>query len=403
MQLFTDPLHDEFAAWSTGYVTSGGADLGELEAIAASFGSATDDGAFFDLWAAAGDRHVAAAATATDAGHRETAHGHELRAMSSYGVAIRPLYGAPVDPRLADGFERLMGAFERAMGLLQPPAEPLDIRFDGCQLPAYFLRGAGAAPGERRPLVITTNGYDATIADMYLAIGQAAAQRGYHCVMFDGPGQGAPLVRDGVTMIADWERVVSTVVDAVITRPDVDPDRIALHGWSLGGHLAARAASGEHRLAACVLDPPLWGVLDGMVGLVSHLGFAGAVANLPELSEHDAAQITALIDGDRSLRWKIIQRGFWVNGATDLRSYLAAVAPFTMEGRAADVQCPVLGTAAEGDPLALGAQQFLDRLPCPTTLLTFTAAEGAGGHCEMQNRWLLNQRVLDWLDDTMGR
>ena len=38
MQLFTDPLHDEFAAWSTGYVTSGGADLGELEAIAASFG-----------------------------------------------------------------------------------------------------------------------------------------------------------------------------------------------------------------------------------------------------------------------------------------------------------------------------------------------------------------------------
>ena len=176
MQLFTDPLHDEFAAWSTGYVTSGGADLGELEAIAASFGPVTDDGAYFDLWAAAGDRHVAAAASAGDAGHRETACGHELRAMSSYGVAIRPLYGAPVDPRLADGFERLMGAFERAMGLLQPPAEPLDIRFDGCQLPAYFLRGAGAAPGERRPLVITTNGYDATIADMYLAIGQATAQ-----------------------------------------------------------------------------------------------------------------------------------------------------------------------------------------------------------------------------------
>ena len=140
-----------------------------------------------------------------------------------------------------------------------------------------------------------------------------------------------------------------------------------------------------------------------MVGLVSRLGFAGAVANLPELSEHDAAQITALIDGDRSLRWKIIQRGFWVNGATDLGSYLAAVAPFTMEGRAADIQCPVLGTAAEGDPLALGTQQFLDRLSCPTTLLHFTAAQGAGGHCEMQNRWLLNQQVLDWLDDTMGR
>jgi len=28
-----------------------------------------------------------------------------------------------------------------------------------------------------------------------------------------------------------------------------------------------------------------------------------------------------------------------------------------------------------------------------------SAAEGAGGHCEMGNRSLLNGRVLDWLDE----
>jgi hypothetical protein len=30
-------------------------------------------------------------------------------------------------------------------------------------------------------------------------------------------------------------------------------------------------------------------------------------------------------------------------------------------------------------------------------------AEGAGAHCEMQNRWLANQRILDWLDETLER
>ncbi len=31
--------------------------------------------------------------------------------------------------------------------------------------------------------------------------------------------------------------------------------------------------------------------------------------------------------------------------------------------------------------------------------MRFTVAEGAGGHCEMGNRSLLNNRVLDWLDE----
>ena len=39
-------------------------------------------------------------------------------------------------------------------------------------------------------------------------------------------------------------------------------------------------------------------------------------------------------------------------------------------------------------------------LTCDKTLMRFAAAEGADGHCEMQNRSLLNARVLDWLDET---
>lgn len=38
----------------------------------------------------------------------------------------------------------------------------------------------------------------------------------------------------------------------------------------------------------------------------------------------------------------------------------------------------------------------------PKTFLRFTAVEGAGAHCEMQNRSLVNRRALDWLDETLG-
>ena len=58
-------------------------------------------------------------------------------------------------------------------------------------------------------------------------------------------------------------------------------------------------------------------------------------------------------------------------------------------------------TAAEDDPLSRSAQQVYDALPGAKALLRFGTAEGAGDHCEMRNRTLLDQRVFDWLDDVL--
>ncbi len=35
-------------------------------------------------------------------------------------------------------------------------------------------------------------------------------------------------------------------------------------------------------------------------------------------------------------------------------------------------------------------------------MVRLSAGEGAGGHCEMTNRSLLNCRVFDWLDEEIG-
>jgi pimeloyl-ACP methyl ester carboxylesterase len=364
----------------------------------------SDDDAFFTAWDAAARRHVDAADAALSAGHSATARGRLLRAAACLSVAYRPLYGTPVDPRLHDAFERQMAAFDRAMTLAEPPIEPLGLTFEGHPMPAYLAPARGATAGERRPLVVLTNGYDATVVDLYLAMGRAITERGYHCLFFDGPGQGSLLVRDAVPMVADWERVVGIVVDAAVARADVDPHRIALQGWSLGGFLSLRAASGEPRLAACIADPPGWSALAYMTSLAKQVGMSpAAVAALPDVSDADQARMTALIEASPELRWQVIRRGFWVNGAADLRHYLAAINPFRLDGRADDIRCPVLATAAEEDPLAAGAQRIVEALSAPATLLRFTTAEGAGAHCEMQNRWLANQRILDWLDETLER
>ncbi len=402
MRLFADPLHNEFAGLATGWVTSGASDYGEIVAIAEAFPDDGDDAAYYEAWSAAAGRHVERADAALRAGHERTAQGHLFRAAAYYGVAIKPWFGTPVDPRMTSGFENCTAAFDRAIVLGPRPAERLTVPFDGYELPTWFVPAVGSAPGEARPVVIVSNGYDGTLPENHFGIGKAATERGYHVVLFDGPGQGATLVRDSIPLIADWERVVGAVVDAIVDRDDVDRDRIALHGWSLGGYLAPRAATAEHRLAAVVADPALWSMIEGMRGLVSALGSPELAAGLPDLPADAAAQLLEKISADRGLEWKIVKRGFWVHGVEDLEGYIRAADLFTLSGRADDIRCPLLGTTNEGDPLSSGAKAFVDQLSCPTTLLEFTEAEGAAGHCELQNRWLLNSSVLDWLDVTLG-
>jgi hypothetical protein len=115
----------------------------------------------------------------------------------------------------------------------------------------------------------------------------------------------------------------------------------------------------------------------------------------------DAAKLTAAIESDRGFAWRVMKRGYWVNGATDFAGYVKAIAPFTMEGRVEGLTMPFLGTRAEGDLLATGAADFVAKVGDHATLFEFTAAEGAGGHCEMQSRWRLTTEVLDWLDEVL--
>jgi len=172
---------------------------------------------------------------------------------------------------------------------------------------------------------------------------------------------------------------VSAVIDAVIDREDVDSDRIVLTGWSLGGYLSLRAASGEPRLPACVADPGLLSIGAGMVGRLRVAGVPG-IERFPDIPASVLAPMAEAIHADRAQRWAVEQRGFWVHGVDTLGEYLRATVPFDLDGRLTSIGCPRAVTAAEDDPLSRSAEQVYDALPGTRTLLRFATAEGAGDH-----------------------
>jgi pimeloyl-ACP methyl ester carboxylesterase len=396
---FRDPLFEDFTvSLALGLASHGGPELGEVQATCAGIVDG-DEQSWYSAWRETADRLVQAGNASAEGGHGVSARECYLRACVCYSAAYHPLFGRPVDPRLLEAFSRQRAAFDKAAALMAPAGERLAIAFEGAQLPAYLFRAPEA--GAPRPLLIATNGYDATIYEMFLGQAVPALRRGYHCLIFDGPGQGAVLYEQGIPMRADWETVVGAVIDAVIDREGIDRDRIALTGWSLGGHLALRAASGELRIAACVADPGLLSIAAGAVGRLRAAGVAGEVIErYPDIPDAVLGPMGEAIHADRAQRWAVERRGFWVHGTDTLADYLRATALFDLDGRLNRIGCPTALTVAEDDPLAHTAEQLYDALPCAKALLRFGTAEGAGDHCEMRNRSLLDQRVFDWLDET---
>jgi pimeloyl-ACP methyl ester carboxylesterase len=400
--LFSDPVHDEFASWALGFAPYGGGDVGEIQALAAEV-KPGDDGSFHDCFVAFARRLIEEGEEAEQKGHRATSRDCHLRAASLLGVAYHPLYGTPVDARLVEAFHLQMETFGRVLELLEPAGEPIDVPYENTKLPSFFLRAPRYAH-DVRPVILVGGGWDSTVVENFLGIGMAALRRGYHVLLHDGPGQGKLLVDEGLPLRHDWEHVVAPVVDAALAIDVVDATRIVYEPWSLGGYFAPRVAAHEPRLAAIIADP---GQLDVGVKFADAMKMFGlgddAIARLPRLDPTDERKIMAVVEDNRSMRWKIVQRGFWTNGASSLPAWLAELERWKLEpDEVAAIHCPTLVTAAESDMASSNAKELYDSLSCRKGFIQFSDAEGAGMHCELLNRSMANRKILDWLDEALA-
>jgi alpha-beta hydrolase superfamily lysophospholipase len=381
----------------------GGADIGEVLATAQAIEPGDYD-SWYDEWLGTADRIGAEAEKAHAAGHLVSARDGLLRASNYYRSADFYLHGNPDDPRIRHAYTRARDCFVAAAALFDPPVEPIEIPYEDTVLHGYFYPALGrdgtAGP---TPTIIMHSGFDGTCEEMHYLGAAAAQERGYHVVTFDGPGQPAALHFDGLVFRSDWERVVTPVLDWVLDRPDVDADRVALLGASMGGLLAPRAAAFEHRLAACIAFD---GVYD--MGLTAAGWMPGSRSDIEAVLRADSApeadaMIAQLMASNPNIRWAATH-GQYAMGADSPRALFASFLDYTLaEGIAEQITCPTLVCEAASDIFFEGQPRLLfDHLTCPKTLLDFTEAEGAGAHCQAGAQRLAFARIYDWLDDTLA-
>lgn len=396
LQLFDDALFQTFTDRVAMTATGGGAEWGEVRATARDIDDGDRDG-WHRAWTRTATTVEEWAEASAAAGRRVSAREAYLRACTYHRIAYYPLFGEPVDPRLTASFERSSTCFDRFAELCEPVLRPQEIPYEDTTLPGCFCPAAdGDAP---RPLLIAVNGYDSTLHEMYWSHALPALRRGYHCLLVDGPGQGRALIRQGLHLRPDWEHVLRPVVDHALTLPGVDPARLAVMGWSLGGYLAPRGVSGEPHVAALVVDPGQWDLLDALRARLPLPG--GLKDRLPDVDPDELEPHLAPLTEDPVLRWKFVQRALWVQGVKSLGEYVVDADRYRLSDVASRITCPTFVATAEYDPVGAAAGRIYEALTCPRTMVRFTGAEGAGDHTECWNRSRFTQRVFDWLDEVL--
>jgi len=380
----------------------GGGELGEVVSTSQRITSGDFD-SWYTEWNATADRVAAQGMEQLARGHRVSARDSFLRASSYYRASEFFLHGNPDDPRINDAYTKSIGAYKAAAVLFDTPIQPVEIPFENTTLPAYFHRVDSS--GTRRPLLICHTGFDGSAEELHWGGARAAVERGYNVLVFDGPGQYGPIHREGLPFRADWETVITPVVDFALTLPEVDATKIALMGVSLGGYLAPRAAAFEKRLAAVIASD---GVYDFGAALLVGMKLSEDDSVVSELNAEHAPELdrklAKLIETSPVYAWALTH-GPYAFGVKSPRAFVRELLAFNLgNGIAEKISCPTLVCDAEGDLFLKGQPATLyDHLTCQKTLITFTNEEGAGSHCQQGAARLSAARIYDWLDETLGR
>lgn len=156
--------------------------------------------------------------------------------------------------------------------------EPITLTSrDGTHLSGWYI------PSQNRAAVILLHGYGAHRVEV-LDRAYTLANQGYGALLYDLRGHGESQVQYRTFGWSDTQDVAAAV-EFLLSRPDVDPQRIGLFGFSIGGQIALRAAAQSEHIQAIAVDdpgfarisdlPPLRNLQDRWIVLGYQIGFAG--------------------------------------------------------------------------------------------------------------------------------
>lgn len=247
----------------------GGADIAECLQAAEQIAN-DDPESWHQAWYKQAEKAEALAKEATRTGDGFSARRAYLRASNYFrasGYMFHDLPQSP-DPRPLQLAERVIQNFRCAIRLLDGEVFTLEIPYNGFKLPAYlYLPPATKRLPGKIPILINNGGADSIQEELYYIYGSTGPDLGYAVLTFDGPGQGIMLRKHRLQMRPDWEVVVGAVLDHLFyfssKQPglELDMDKIAVAGASMGGYYTLRSAA-DSRIKACVSIDPFYDMWD---------------------------------------------------------------------------------------------------------------------------------------------
>jgi pimeloyl-ACP methyl ester carboxylesterase len=280
-----------------------------------------------------------------------------------------------------DTGRKMQQCFQEAAALFDPPIECIQVPFQGRLLSGYAWKADRS--NEPRPTLLVCGGIETFAEDCYFMIGQAGSQRGYTVLTVDLPGQGVT-PDSGLFFDARMERPVTAAIDYALSRPDVDASRLALFGFSWGGHIAFKAGQHDPRIRALIANPAMPNVFRAV---------------LAQQKGHNRNDPIARIVFDQIV-WRM---GLRISlNPRDIARRFAKAYDYLVYGTAdpRTIGCPTLCLAGEGEaPITLQiARECFAGLPHPLKkLVIFTREEGGEAHCQINNLALPNGAMFDWL------
>lgn len=392
--VFNDEAYYYQLLRSLGLTYGGGADINECLWTAHRI-SEGDDENWYEEWNKTAKRVLAIAEKSEKGGHPVSAREAYLRASNYFRTAEFFFHADLSDTRAYDAWKMSRECFLRAIPYFSHAVEAVEIPFEETTLPGYFIRGEGDK--KTAPLIIMFSGFDGTAEEVCISTGFAGAMRGYHCLVFEGPGQGGVIREQNLPFRPDWETVVTPVVDYALGISGVNRDRIALMGISLGGLLAPRACAFEHRIHTCVANGGVFSFYDPVAGEVPERVMKMKHEN-PKGFEAAVKMMTTV---NAEARW-FVNDGMWKFGAVSPTELFVKLEDYTLEGVVDKITCNTLIVDGEEEHFFEGqAKKLYDLLECPKEFMVFTVEDMAPSHCQTGAEALSAQRIFDWLDDTV--
>ena len=129
----------------------------------------------------------------------------------------------------------------------------VEFNSDGIRLAGNFTM-PDAVQRDRIPGVVVAHGFAGA---RYPALAAHLARLGYGVLSFDFRGYGQSAGDRGNVIPPDQVSDIRNAVSWLANRPEIDPNRVAVIGSSLGGSIAIMAAAQDTRIKVCVAGCPL--------------------------------------------------------------------------------------------------------------------------------------------------